>query len=465
MGSAPRRGPGELNQALALDAAGDVFAGVFRGQITRIDAVANAGDWSDATKPAAFATLPGSSAAAEHVLAANRSTLFVASSALSTGNLPGGGYLSSTTSAAWTRVYLQNAPLVPFGSAGTGLCEVSTDGPACTSNDGATWWTATSAVSISAAIPDPLGAKTLWLGTTRGVYRSSAGASFVATDLTSPTSAFASRGSTLYAATDAGVWSSDDGAHWAKVGAGLEAVAVYALAVAPSDPNVMVAAAGSDVYALAGGMWSPVPNTKWPVAFDPHDATKLYSAAGRSTDGGRTFTGPAMAGATAIAFDLERHGVVYFANSTGVYRSKDGAATFTMLGALDGDSLMSNTVTDLRVSAIDARVLVAGGRTTWSLAQTDLDDPVDAGADGVVDAGVSPSDASAPSLDAAGGTAPDGGSVVDGGGLAAAPTSGGGGCDGCSVRVADDGGSTLASLGLGALIAAVTLRRRARVPC
>ena len=141
----------------------------------------------------------------------------------------------------------------------------------------------------------------------------------------------------------------DGGTSWAAVNTGLTNLEIGALAVDPVTPaTVYVGTAGGGVFKSTdeAASWSPS-NTGltdlvvWALAVDPQVPSTVYAAtdtAGvfKSVDSGATWTladgGGVVGGVsflTAIAIDPSTPSTLYVATPDGVFRSMDGAASWT----------------------------------------------------------------------------------------------------------------------------------------
>jgi photosystem II stability/assembly factor-like uncharacterized protein len=136
--------------------------------------------------------------------------------------------------------------------------------------------------------------------------------------------------------------SSDGGRTWSA--AGLAGEAVRALAVAPSDRNMLVAGTLDGVYRSrdAGKSWeriSPEHHEELrnldSLAVDPHDSQTIYAGTfhlpWKTTDGGRTWS-PIHDGmiddsdVMSLLVDHATPGVMYASACSGIYRSDNGAS-------------------------------------------------------------------------------------------------------------------------------------------
>ena len=163
----------------------------------------------------------------------------------------------------------------------------------------------------------------------------------------------------LMGTTGGGVWESDDnGATWTNISDGWFGGSIGAVAVAPSDPNV--------IYVGEGSM-------------DIRGNTSTGRGAWKSMDGGRswTFIGLPEAGQVGrIEVHPKDHDLVYVAAlghpfgknpERGVFRSRDGGATWEHVLALSD----STGASDLTMDPTNPRILYAGAwrgeRKPWAL--------------------------------------------------------------------------------------------------
>ncbi len=176
---------------------------------------------------------------------------------------------------------------------------------------------------------------------------------------------FDSGGSTsgLYKSTDAGMT-------WNKIQNGIPEgdLGRVALAIAPSEPNILYAAvetASEKTNGLyksndAGASWEHLNNdfglTVRPFYFarlvvdpkNPNIVVKAGLSGSLSRDGGKTFTdlGYQHSDIHDIVFDLEDSDRLYTATDGGVYRSWDGGATFEMVEDLPVSQFYQVSVDD-----------------------------------------------------------------------------------------------------------------------
>ncbi|MCV2395662.1 DUF3892 domain-containing protein [Actinotalea sp. M2MS4P-6] len=169
-------------------------------------------------------------------------------------------------------------------------------------------------------------------------------------------------GNIIYAgAANGGVWkTTDGGATWRTSWVFEESLAIGAVAVAPSAPNVVYAATGEDT-----------------PSYGP-----AYGGAGvyRSTDSGTTWTQRAPAASVGMAcsrlvVDPSNHNRLFVASTTGVHRSTDGGATWTtVLGGHATDIVIAHDHPNRLVAGIwnDKVYRSSDGGTTWTPVGGDL---------------------------------------------------------------------------------------------
>ncbi len=187
------------------------------------------------------------------------------------------------------------------------------------------------------------------------------------------------------APTDGGIWKSNDfGRTWKPIFDGQDTGSIGALAVAPSDPNVIYAGSGEGLrrpdLSVGNGIYKSSDAGKtWThlglrdgqqingVAVDPRDPNRVFAAVMghpygsnterglyRSTDGGQTWTcvlckNDGNTGAATVVIDPKNPNVVYanlwasrnppwrlsdmlqLSQNGGVYKSADGGTTWTQL--------------------------------------------------------------------------------------------------------------------------------------
>ncbi len=198
---------------------------------------------------------------------------------------------------------------------------------------------------------DPTTPTTLYAGTEDGVYTSDDGGATwraagsgpfevraIGIDPVTPT--------TLYAGTETvqGMFKSEDGGvTWRAINNGLgERPFTYALAIDPANPQVIYAGTENGVYKSnnGGAAWRRVLAIApiFALAVDPLAPATLYASGGRggvhkSEDGGMTWRAiddglPAGARVLVLALHPTERGVVYAGTDNGVYASADGGVTW-----------------------------------------------------------------------------------------------------------------------------------------
>jgi len=235
---------------------------------------------------------------------------------------------------------------------------------------------------VTSLAHDPGRRGVLYAGTAGGgvAYSSDFGVTFSETALTgSLTLALVVQETgDVYAATgtEGVLVSGSYGAVWREVAPetlrSLNAQNVYGLAVDPADSTRVIAATND-----AGLLGSVDRGTTWrrfgngfssrssrQITFDPADTRRLYVGAFNggglnvSTDGGGTWTSRRVGSAVSYVWStaVDRRSGAVFAGTVGegLWRSTDGAQTFSRLGAA--------TLTDTRTIAADGDRILAGGR-------------------------------------------------------------------------------------------------------
>ncbi|MGH8352634.1 MAG: WD40/YVTN/BNR-like repeat-containing protein [Pseudomonas sp.] len=163
---------------------------------------------------------------------------------------------------------------------------------------------------------------------------------------------------TLYAGSaSGGVWKSTNGGEsWDPLWDGEESLAIGALAIAPSNPNVIYAAtgewtpgwgpgfAGAGLFAStdAGATWTQhtglVSRRVAQCLVSPTDANRVYVAGNsgfeRSTDAGATWSTLRAGQISDAVIDASNANVIYLnVRNDGIYKTTDGGATWTLLGS------------------------------------------------------------------------------------------------------------------------------------
>ena len=286
-----------------------------------------------------------------------------------------------------------NPDTVYAGTQASGLFK-STDG-------GANWAAVNNGLSgatgtfIRALVIDPVNPANLFAATTfngpggSGIFRSTdGGANWADTGLTTPNGYYypalaidPSRPSTIYAGLAFGVSkSTDGGVTWTALngpkitlpapgGSTEQAIAVSALAVAPSNPTIVYAASNNGPQ---GGLWRSTDgganwnlvNTSFSnccvnaLAIDPSNSATLYAAtyqfAFKSTDAGASWN---FVSAFPLAFDrqdpntLYGSGGFYGNGNDGIVKSTDGGANWASLNTGVSNANVSHLTVDPRNSA------------------------------------------------------------------------------------------------------------------
>lgn len=252
------------------------------------------------------------------------------------------------------------------------------------STDGGESWTAAALganSSIQSVAVNPSAPESVYAGGFGGVFESSnAGASWTAPDLSTPeTYALAAdprNPSILFAAGRGLSKSRDGGAIWESIFAGPPSAGEFtALAIAPSDPSVMLAGtiAGTLYKSSDGGRTFqqtgsvPVDDSGYPpswrsIAFDPSNPSIAYAAGDpaayfgehgfvqKTVDDGASWVdlGEGGSGAFSIVVDPQHASTVYLATREGLRKSLDGGTSWISLtgppGALVIDPVVPSTI-------------------------------------------------------------------------------------------------------------------------
>lgn len=167
--------------------------------------------------------------------------------------------------------------------------------------------------------------------------------------------------STLYATSwtlsshGGGVYRSVDAGHnWQLIG--LEGRVVRAIAIAPSNPDVLTAGATDGVYRSmdAGKTWARISPENHEdlrnfdsVAIDPHDLNTIYAGTyhlpWKTVDGGKTWN-PIHQGMVddsdvmSITVDQDNPSHIFASACSGIYHSSDGGANWTKFKGIPKDS-------------------------------------------------------------------------------------------------------------------------------
>ncbi len=195
----------------------------------------------------------------------------------------------------------------------------------------------------------------------------------------------------LYVGSWAGLFASaDGGATWSELGAGLprpshQPLPFLALALAPSQPDVLYAGAAD-----WGVAWSGSAGAHWRIGvepglnggsiqflrFNPLRPDTVYVGLGledpgarsfRSTDGGHTWQpfarGISQDGLYDIAFDPTAPDTLYASSASGIQKSRDGGATWTVISGQAFEQLAVLGPENLIGADCGASRSLDGGRT------------------------------------------------------------------------------------------------------
>lgn len=273
-------------------------------------------------------------------------------------------------------------------------------------NAGQSWTLSASATDSAyhAIVVDPSNPSTVHAAGDHGFWRTTdAGATWIET---TPTEYEAtalvlhpSAPTTLYGAAFGVLKSVDGGDTWNPSGDGLGSIQVISLAVAPDDPNVLLAGtAGGPIFRSADGAvsWTPTsgvpPNTAAvSIAFDPSNTAVVYAgivddigfltqgtAAGvlRSTDGGLTWNSfneglprSGLNGRTVYGLSIDpASGLIYASTGAGVYTRQPSDVPPPVLAAVTPDSAPGSAAAPVLLTgtgfSAGASVLVDGAPAT-----------------------------------------------------------------------------------------------------
>lgn len=172
-----------------------------------------------------------------------------------------------------------------------------------------------------------------------------------------------------------GVARSADGGRTFTLCRGIGGESVRALAIAPSDERVIAAGTLSGVFLSrdGGASWARISPADHPdlrniesLAFDPRDARALYAGTWhlpwKTSDGGATWT-PAHRGmiddsdVMTLTVDRSHPHLLYATACTGIYRSNDGAMSWSKLGGIPESSRRTRAFAR---SPDDPNLLLAG---------------------------------------------------------------------------------------------------------
>jgi hypothetical protein len=300
----------------------------------------------------------------------NPQTLYALSS-------PGGAYTSTNAGASWSSFGAGGGPIEVIAmnpTDGGDLIAGTASGIWRTSNGGSTWTNLSAGIVTNALV---------------------ATMEFAPSD---PNTVYASIGTDLPGTSFSSfVFSADGGATWSDVSAGLITASslswVVSAAIDPVSPSTVYAgsAAGLSVTTDGGTTWTALSpgGGVLSIAIDPSTGTTLYAVVAEtsdnvlreSTDSGSTWSDanaglPSGSATTAVAIDPV-HPSTLFALANGLFRSQDGATTWTAVRASTTDSVGIDPLDDATVwvSGLDTasveQVFVSlDGGSTFSLIPT-----------------------------------------------------------------------------------------------
>ncbi len=176
--------------------------------------------------------------------------------------------------------------------------------------------------------------------------------------------------------TDGGdVFRSDDDGHTWRALPGMHGKSVRSFALAPSDPNVLVAGALDGVFrSIDGGeTWQRVSPPGHPelkniesLAIDPQDPNVIYAGTWhlpwKTVDGGRTWSSIKEgviddSDVFSIIIDPRDSRVIYASACTGIYKSEDAGAHFRKVHGIPNSARRTRV---LRQHPIDPNLVYAG---------------------------------------------------------------------------------------------------------
>lgn len=317
----------------------------------------------------------------------NISSLAVNGTALYASVNGGGVFKSIDNGSSWTAIndadhdgsfYLPTAnvraiTVIPTSPA-TVLAGANSGGVFFSIDDGNTWHGATGFPAGTTVQTVACESTTIcYAGTkVRGVYKSVDGGQTWSAPANNglpanaTVNAFKLRGTaSVYALTDEGIFRTDDkGANWASLNTGLGTSSCYSLTWALTNPAVMYLATSGGIYKTEdnGATWIEastglrfMTDIK-ATAIDPANASYIYaggsgSGAFKSTNSGTSWSiANSGLGSSIVNTLLPRPAALYAGTNNGVFRSVDGAATWTAVStslpavdvrALGFDSLTS----------------------------------------------------------------------------------------------------------------------------
>jgi photosystem II stability/assembly factor-like uncharacterized protein len=247
-------------------------------------------------------------------------------------------------------------------------------------------WTATGpgAPGVLRVVVDPSNSSTVYLGTTRGLFKSSdAGKKWMPINDGLPgivpitgLAIGSINTSVLLAGTGAVVGysvyrSTDGGATWNASTQGVAQIPVYSLTIDPHNENIAYAATNKGCYKSTDGgvSWTSILaiiSTSF-VVVDPSNSSRLFAGNAfgcyRSADGGQHWqlVDLALTTVAAIAIDPTNSAIVYAATPNGVYKSTNGGDYFTLLTeGLQGAA----GIATLAIDPSDPSIIYAGSSSS-----------------------------------------------------------------------------------------------------
>ena len=131
---------------------------------------------------------------------------------------------------------------------------------------------------------------------------------------------------------------------WSAINSGLTNTQVYALAIDPTNPNIIYAGTNGGVFKSTdwGGNWSAInsglTNTHvWALAIDPSNPSIIYAGTTggvyKSADGGGHWSASSLTYYVySLAIDPSNPSIIYAGTSSGVFKSTDGGGHWSNCG-------------------------------------------------------------------------------------------------------------------------------------
>jgi photosystem II stability/assembly factor-like uncharacterized protein len=138
--------------------------------------------------------------------------------------------------------------------------------------------------------------------------------------------------------------SNDETTTWTAINSGLTNTQVYALAIDPTNPNIIYAGTNGGVFKSTnwGGNWSAINSGLtdthvWALAIDPSNTSTLYAGTGegvfKSADGGGYWSTSSLTYYVySLAIDPTNSGTLYAGTGGGLYKSTDGGGHWNTCG-------------------------------------------------------------------------------------------------------------------------------------